>query len=301
MTARRRRPPRSGPCCRRPARRSAAPSRRSAARPVGAAAARSRRTRRAGPSRRAGCRAPVAISVGGGRTALSVRMAVDVWAASVRRGTGPIASRPPASQTMRSAWAAPVKPPADRSAAPRNPLPSEPRGRPADRRADRFADPDRQQQAGQHDVRAHVDGNVVERLDEDGQRQDEQRAAADGAEQAADLGQRSGVGTRARRRGRPAGWRRGRAGSPADRRTGVMRMPRAGRVRGIPGWSRVAGAGAGGSADRRPRPAGRPPPESVIVHVPAATSGISNSVMCCSAIAMHATSCGPLPSRRVIV
>ena len=65
-----------------------------------------------------------AISTGGGRAAFSVRIAVDVCAASVKRGMGPIASRPPASQTISSAWAAPVKPPATRSAAPKTPFPS---------------------------------------------------------------------------------------------------------------------------------------------------------------------------------
>ena len=64
------------------------------------------------------------MSVGGGRTALRPRTAVEVWAASVRRGTGPMASRPPASQMMSSAWAAPTKAPSTRSAALRTPVPS---------------------------------------------------------------------------------------------------------------------------------------------------------------------------------
>ena len=65
-----------------------------------------------------------AISVGGGRTAFRPRTAVDVWAASARRGTGPSASSPPASQMMSRAWAAPTNPPATRSAAPMTPVPS---------------------------------------------------------------------------------------------------------------------------------------------------------------------------------
>ena len=71
------------------------------------------------------CPSSPAISVGGGSTAFRVRTAVDVWAASLRRGTGPSASRPPASQTTRSACAAPVRLPASRSAAPRKPVPSD--------------------------------------------------------------------------------------------------------------------------------------------------------------------------------
>ena len=155
--ARRRRRRGSGPCCRRPARRWLRAV-ASLGRSTGGRGSGSKPTNTSGrPESSSRLPSPVAISVGGGRTALSVRIAVDVWAASVRRGTGPIASRPPASHTMRRAWAAPVMLPASRSAAPRNPVPSDraavrPMAEPTDSPM-----PDRHQQAGQHDVRADAD------------------------------------------------------------------------------------------------------------------------------------------------
>ena len=59
----------------------------------------------------------------------------------------------------------------------------------ADGRPERFADPDREEEAGQHDERPQSRPGAVERLDEEGQGEHDDRAAADGAEQATDLGQ----------------------------------------------------------------------------------------------------------------
>ena len=130
-----------------------------------------------------------AISTGGGRAALRVRIAVDVWAASVSLGIGPIASRPPASHTISSAWAAPVTPPATRSAAPSMPVPNaraiiRPIADPIDSPM-----PDRGKQAAKHDEWPDRGREAPERIDQVRQREDREHAAADRAEQAADLGQ----------------------------------------------------------------------------------------------------------------
>ena len=68
-------------------------------------------------------------------------------------------------------------------------MPSDRAADPPDGRADRFADADRHEEPRQDDVGADADRDAVERLDENGQREHREHAAADRAEQPADLRQ----------------------------------------------------------------------------------------------------------------
>ena len=211
-----------------------------AGRPAVAAAARSRRRHRAGRSRRAARRARRRSRSGGGRTALSVRIAVDVWAASVSRGTGPIASRPPASHTTSRAWAAPVRLPATRSAAPRNPLPSDraavrPMAEPIDSPM-----PTAISSAGEDDVRPDVDGDRVEWLDQDGRARGPTSAPPPTAPSrpptcgsAPELKPRTTASTTSRMATRSSGF------TARSSHRGHESAPAPVAVRGGPGWSRA--------------------------------------------------------------
>ena len=78
---------------------------------------------------------------------------VEVCAASVSRGTGPIASSPPTSQMMRSAWADPDEGAGDAVRRTEDARPELGRQPVPERRADRFADDHRDQQRQQDDER----------------------------------------------------------------------------------------------------------------------------------------------------
>ena len=163
------------------------------------------------------------------------------------------------------------------------------------RRADRLAERRPRASSPPRTTNGRIAGSsAVERVGEGGQRQDGERAAGDGPEQAADLRAALRTGSRGRPRARRAGPRRGRAGSPRgsshrspERAAGAVRQPTDRSTRRVDA----------GRADRRHRPR-RVAGSS---RCRASTSGISKPVWCCSAIAMHAMSSGPRPSRRVIV
>ena len=237
---------------------------------------------------------PTAISVGGGRIAVNVRTAVESAAVSARRGTGPSASRLPASHTMRSAWAAPKPAPTPVRRAQQ--AVAEPAGRRrAERRADRFTDRDRADQAAEHDDRAET------RVD---RRRAGRRAYGSGrigdAPPATAPSEPDDLRERARAQAEDDGDDDEQERDDVegvhrpDRRTGRPKPPPGGQAR----VGRSATAGSGQSTVTSIGAA--PPVVSLIVYVPGARSPRSTIGRLDSAISMHATSCGPWPSRRVM-
>ena len=148
-----------------------------------------------------------ATSETGGRMSVRVRTVVEEPASSESRGTGPIAAMFPTSQMTRSAWAIPKIVPPTRSAALRTPVP---RAR-AMRRP--IADPTvsprptASEEPGQDEERTERRIDVAQELLEPGQGQDREHAAADRADQPADLGQRARPESEQGGQDRPARWR----------------------------------------------------------------------------------------------
>ena len=234
-------------------------------------------------------------SDGAGSSALRTRIARDVWAASVRRGTGPKATRPPTSQTMSTACAMPTTEPKIRSAAPSTPVP-----RPVATRRP-IVDPIDSPRAtaissaGQDEERAERRLDRVELVGEEREADDHEACPADGPDEAPDLGERAGTESEKR------------SDDDQQDRDQVQRVHRPIVAQEpdsrCPGpWCRAASPPrarrrlADGHLD------GCGPALAVaIVYVPGSTSPRSTCVCLVSAISMQMGSPGPRPSNRVSV
>ena len=120
-------------------------------------------------------------------------MARDVCAASVRRATGPNASRPPTSQTMRIGLGDADERAEDPVGGSEHAGAEAARDPPADRRPDRLAERDRDEQAGEHQERAKRGVDLGQLLGDERESEDDDRRPADRADEPTDLRERAGA------------------------------------------------------------------------------------------------------------